>query len=97
MGAHGFGRLVSDQIAAYVQKLSIRRDAKDPAHGFGGLHPLADALMLRHYDPEFLEEIKGIADGTAAAAEVTGARWTWWTSSRWTPRSTSTRWRVPSR
>jgi hypothetical protein len=70
-----FGKLVSDEIAAYIQKLSIRRDAKDPAHGWGGLRTLADALMLRRYDPEFLEEMKGIADGAAAAgAEVHGRK-----------------------
>ena len=70
-----FGKLVSDEIAAYIQKLSIRRDAKDPAHGWAALRTLADALMLRRFDPEFLEEMKGIADGAAAAgAEVHGRK-----------------------
>ena len=70
-----FGKLVSEEIAAYIQKLSIRRDAKDPAQGWGTLRTLADALMLRRYDPEFLEEMKGIADGAAAAgAEVHGRK-----------------------
>ena len=70
-----FGKLISDEIVAYIQKLSIRRDAKDPAHGWGGLRTLADALMLRRFDPEFLEEMKGIADGAAAAgAEVHGRK-----------------------
>jgi len=70
-----FGKLVSDEIVAYIQKLSIRHDAKDPAHGWGALRTLADALMLRRYDPEFLEEMKGIADGAAAAgAEVHGRK-----------------------
>jgi hypothetical protein len=70
-----FGRLVADEIAAYVQKLSIRRDAKDPAGGWSTLRTLADALMLRGYDPEYLEEMKGIADGAAAAgAEVHGRK-----------------------
>jgi hypothetical protein len=70
-----FGKLVSEEIAAYIQKLSIRRDAKDPAHGWSGLRTLADALMLRRYDPELLEEMKGIADGAAAGgAEVHGRK-----------------------
>jgi len=70
-----FGKLVSEEIAAYIQKLSIRRDAKDPAHGWSALRTLTDALMLRRYDPEFLEEMKGIADGAAAAgAEVHGRK-----------------------
>ncbi|HSD66258.1 MAG TPA: C45 family autoproteolytic acyltransferase/hydrolase, partial [Vicinamibacteria bacterium] len=70
-----FGKLVPEEIAAYVQKLSIRRDARDPAHGWSALRTLADALMLRRFDPELLEEMKGIADGAAAAgAEVHGRK-----------------------
>ena len=70
-----FGSLVAEELVAYVQKLSIRRDAKDPALGWRGLRTLADALMLRRYDPEYLEEMKGIADGAAAAgAEVHGRK-----------------------
>jgi hypothetical protein len=69
------GKLVADEMAAYVQKLSIRRDAKDPAGGWSTLRTLADALMLRRYDPEYLEEMKGIADGAAAGgAEVHGRK-----------------------
>lgn len=70
-----FGKLVADELAAYIQKLSIRRDAKDPAGGWATLRTLADALMLRRYDPEYLEEMKGIADGAAAdGAEAHGRR-----------------------
>ncbi len=70
-----FGKLVADEMAAYIQKLSIRRDAKDPADGWSSLRTLADALMLRRYDPEYLEEMKGIADGAAAGgAEVHGRK-----------------------
>jgi hypothetical protein len=70
-----FGRLVADEMVAYVQKLSIRRNEKDPALGWSTLRTLADALMLRRYDPEYLEEMKGIADGAAASgAEVHGRK-----------------------
>jgi hypothetical protein len=70
-----FGKLVKDEIVAYIQKLSVRHDAKDPAHGWNALRTLADSLMLRRYDPEFLEEMKGIADGAAAGgAEVHGRK-----------------------
>lgn len=70
-----FGALVADEIAAYVAKLSIQRDAKDPAAGWTTLRTLADALMLRRFEPEFLEEMKGIADGAAkAGAEIHGRR-----------------------
>jgi hypothetical protein len=70
-----FGTLVADELAAYVQKLSVRRDPKDPAHGWSALRTMADALMLRRYDPEYLEEMRGIADGAAVAgAEVHGRK-----------------------
>ncbi|MBP1611638.1 MAG: hypothetical protein H6Q01_301 [Acidobacteria bacterium] len=70
-----FGALVADEIAAYVTKLSIQRDAKDPAAGWTTLRTLADALMLRRFEPEFLEEMKGIADGAAkAGAEIHGRK-----------------------
>ena len=69
------GKLVSEEIVAYIQKLSIRALEKDPAQGWSGLRTLADALMLRRYDAELLEEMKGIADGAAAAgAEVHGRK-----------------------
>ncbi len=62
-----FGALVADELAAYITKLSIQRDAKDPAAGWTTLRTMADALMLRRFDPEFLEEMKGTADGAAKA------------------------------
>lgn len=62
-----FGSLVAEELAEYAQKLSIRRDEKNPAQGWSGLRTLADALMLRRFEPEFLEEMRGIADGAAAA------------------------------
>lgn len=61
------GALLHEEIVAYAQKLAIRQNAKDPALGWNGLRTLADALMLRRFDPELLEEMKGIADGAAAA------------------------------
>jgi hypothetical protein len=62
-----FGTLVADEIVAYARKLAIRQDEKNPADGWASLRTLADALMLRRFDPELLEEMKGIADGAAAA------------------------------
>ena len=68
-----FGTLVADEIAAYVKKLSIQESAKDPAAGWAALRLLADATMLRGFDEEFLTEMKGTADGAAAAgAKVDG-------------------------
>ncbi len=62
-----FGALVADEIVAYINKLSIQRDARDPAAGWTTLRTMADALMLRRFDTEFLEEMKGTADGAAKA------------------------------
>jgi hypothetical protein len=70
-----FGKLVWEEISTYIQKLSVRALEKDPAHGWSELRTLADSLMLRRYDPELLEEMKGIADGAAAAgAQVHGRK-----------------------
>jgi hypothetical protein len=68
---HGF--LLADEIAAYIRKLSIAESGKDPAAGWTSLRLLADSLMLRGYDPELLEEMRGIADGAAkGGAKVDG-------------------------
>ncbi len=66
-------RSLADEIAAYIKKLSIQESAKDPAAGWAALRLLADATMLRGFDEEFLTEMKGTADGAAAAgAKVDG-------------------------
>src|SRR5262245_45844335 len=61
------GRLMSAEIAKYVETLARNRYAKDPAEGWRSTRTLADALFLRKMDREFLEEMKGIADGAADA------------------------------
>ena len=62
-----YGELVAMELAQFVDKLAILQDKADPAKGWDRFRGLADALMLRKYDPEFLEEMKGIADGAAKA------------------------------
>ena len=62
-----YGSLLAKEIVAYMDKLAIRANGDNPLAGWQGLRTLADALMLRRYDPEYLEEMKGIADGAAAA------------------------------
>lgn len=62
-----YGHLLAKQIAAYMEKLSVRQNTDNPKAGWQELRTLADALMLRKYDGEYLEEMKGIADGAAAA------------------------------
>jgi len=70
-----FGTLVADEIVAYVDKLSIQRDQNDPEAGWNTLRTFADSLMLRRFEPEFLEEMKGTADGAAkAGAKIHGRK-----------------------
>ncbi|HUI65456.1 MAG TPA: hypothetical protein VL126_11485 [Bacteroidota bacterium] len=61
------GSLMAKEIVAYMDKLAIREDAGSPASGWGNLRTLSDALLFRKFDPEYLEEMKGIADGAAHA------------------------------
>jgi hypothetical protein len=62
-----YGELVAPELARYLEKLATLQDKGDPEKGWNGLRRLADALMMRRYDPEYLEEMKGIADGAARA------------------------------
>ena len=58
-----YGYLVADEIAEYINKLGIQKYRENPSRGWSYLRFDADALMLRKYDKEYLEEMKGIADG----------------------------------
>jgi hypothetical protein len=60
------GRLLADEVADMVRSLASWRSPKAPSDGWRHLRVLTDALFLRRYDPEYLEEMKGIADGAAA-------------------------------
>ncbi|MBI2826353.1 MAG: hypothetical protein HYX69_16880 [Planctomycetia bacterium] len=61
------GRLMAAEIVDYITTLATRRSPKSPKIGWRDARILANALFLRRYDPEYLEEMKGIADGAAAA------------------------------
>ena len=65
------GRLMAPEIAGFIGEVARYRSNKAPADAWQDLRLIADALFLRRFDAEFLEEMKGIADGAAAA----GARW----------------------
>ena len=67
--ARGFqhGRLLGREIVDYIQSLARTRSHKDPEAAWKALRLLSDAVFLRRYDVECLEEMKGIADGAAAA------------------------------
>ena len=61
------GELMADEIVRYMTKLGVLKNAADPARGWADQRQMADALFFRKYDVEFLEEMKGIADGAAKA------------------------------
>jgi hypothetical protein len=61
------GKLMSAEIADHVNTLATARSPKAPENGWRDQRLLVNALFLRRYDKEYLEEMKGIADGAAAA------------------------------
>ena len=61
------GRLMAEEIAAHVRCFAAVRSPKAPADGWKATRTLVDALFLRRYHKEYLEEMKGIADGASAA------------------------------
>jgi hypothetical protein len=62
-----YGELVAPELVRYMEKLGIQRDKGDAAKGWAQLRLLTDSIFLRKYDPEYLEEMKGIADGAVKA------------------------------
>ena len=68
-----YGYLVADEMTEYINKLGIQQYEEHPSRGWSGMRFQADALMLRKYDPEYLEEMQGIADGAnRAGASIFG-------------------------
>ncbi|MBP1771741.1 MAG: hypothetical protein H6P99_904 [Holophagaceae bacterium] len=61
------GELMADEIVRYMTKLGVQKNAADPVRGWADQRQTADALFFRKYDVEFLEEMKGIADGAVKA------------------------------
>lgn len=61
------GTLMAREVADYVATLAKSRSTTDPAAAWGETRTLVNALFLRRYDPEYLEEMKGIADGASAS------------------------------
>jgi hypothetical protein len=58
---------MAPEIAGFIRELSAYRSSHAPTDAWNDLRLIADALFLRRFDPEFIEEMKGIADGAAAA------------------------------
>ena len=61
-----YGHLLAGEIVQFIDKLAYLQAPENPGDGWQKQRLMADALMLRRYDPEYLEEMKGIADGVAA-------------------------------
>ncbi|XXF75420.1 C45 family autoproteolytic acyltransferase/hydrolase [Myxococcaceae bacterium GXIMD 01537] len=62
-----FGELVADDVVRYMEKLGIQKDKTDAVRGWAQVRLLTDSLFLRKYDVEYLEEMKGTADGVNKA------------------------------
>jgi hypothetical protein len=58
-----YGNLVAEEISEYINKLGIQKNKDNPEKAWNDLRFIADAFMLRKYDDEYINEMKGIADG----------------------------------
>ncbi len=61
------GRLLAPEIAAHVRCFATVQSPKAPSEGWKQTRTLVNALFVRRYAPEYLEEMRGIADGASAA------------------------------
>ena len=61
------GRLMSSEIAAHLRCFAATLSSKAPADDWQSTRRLVNALFLRRIEREFLEEMKGIADGACEA------------------------------
>ncbi|HKB04677.1 MAG TPA: C45 family autoproteolytic acyltransferase/hydrolase [Gemmataceae bacterium] len=68
------GTLMATEIAAYVRCFAAQESSKDPAGGWQQVRRLTNALFLRKFDREYLEEMQGIADGAADAGATFNGR-----------------------
>src|SRR4051812_10981208 len=69
------GQLLAPEIAAKLRCYAAHLGHKAPAESWKLARTLASSLYLRGHDREYLEEMKGIADGASAAgARLFGRR-----------------------
>jgi hypothetical protein len=62
---HGY--LLAREIEQYIDRCAAQLDVKSRASAWNNGRTSANALFLRGFDQEILQEMKGIADGAAAA------------------------------
>jgi len=61
------GRLMAAEIAAYLRCFAAIQNTKAPTDGWKTMRTLVNAVFVRRFDKEYLEEMKGIAAGASAA------------------------------
>src|SRR5712692_11947754 len=61
------GRLLAPEIAAFLRCFATMQSPKAPTEGWKNTRSLVNALFVRRYEKEYLEEMRGIADGATAA------------------------------
>ncbi len=61
------GKLMSREIVDTIGTLALAHSPKAPHDAWKLMRTAANALFLRQYAPEYLEEMRGIADGAASA------------------------------
>ena len=65
------GHLMAKEIVQYMERCAADLDSKGKNQSWALARTSANAMFLRGFDQEILEEMKGIADGASDA----GARW----------------------
>ncbi len=68
------GRLLAPEIASFVRCFATLQGPKSPEEAWRLTRTLTNALFLHKFEPEYLEEMKGIADGAAAAGATFDGR-----------------------
>ncbi len=61
------GQLLAPEIVGYLKCFAAMQNSKAPIEGWKTVRTLVNSLFVRKFEREFLEEMKGIADGAAAA------------------------------
>ena len=71
------GRLMAKEIEGHLKSFALMYSPKAPADSWRFLRLLTESLFLRGFEREYLEEMRGIADGARRRARSsTDARWT---------------------
>src|SRR3989442_1621567 len=68
------GKLLAPEIEAYVKCYAAMQSPRAPAEAWRLTRTLVNAVFTRRIEPEYLEELKGIADGAAAGGAKFGDR-----------------------